>query len=433
MYKAIVTKLTHIREHPNADRLKLAIVSGHQICIGLDHQEGELGVFFPTDGLLSDEFCLANDLYPRYDEEGNRIGGGFFDQNRPRVRAQNFRGAKSEGYWCGLESLSFTGYDISKLSEGDTFDELNGIKICEKYYTPATLRAMKQGKARRANSYFAKHVDTEQFRYGLATIPVGSIIYITEKLHGTSFRMGRVLEEVPVQQGRFKTWLLALAQKAPQPTKEYRYLHGTRNVILADRNAVGYYEDEAFRWQHFDKLEGWLHPGECVYGEIVGWVNEDSPIMPDHDVGKMRDIKAEYGNKISYKYGCPAGTSQLYVYRITKVDEEGNVVDLPWPQVNARSIQLGLPGLPYMEHDISGPVYEPIVYDGDAQKLQDLVASFLEGPSALDLSHIGEGVVLRIETPDGRTYFLKEKSYTFKVLEGIIKDKEDYVDLEEIS
>jgi hypothetical protein len=54
------------------------------------------------------------------------------------------------------------------------------------------------------------------------------------------------------------------------------------------------------------------------------------------------------------------------------------------------------------------------------------------GGSVLDASHIREGVVLRVESVQGPN-FIKSKSWEFKVLEGIIKDRTDYVDAEEIS
>ena len=49
-YKAIVTRLSNVRPHPNADRVKLATCHGNQVVIGLDSNEGDLGVYFPSDG-----------------------------------------------------------------------------------------------------------------------------------------------------------------------------------------------------------------------------------------------------------------------------------------------------------------------------------------------------------------------------------------------
>lgn len=54
------------------------------------------------------------------------------------------------------------------------------------------------------------------------------------------------------------------------------------------------------------------------------------------------------------------------------------------------------------------------------------------GSSTLDDGHIREGVVVRVEGP-GVDFHLKYKSFWFCELEGIAKNKDDYVDPEDIS
>jgi hypothetical protein len=125
MYSAIVCKV-NTRPHPNADRLLLGTAHGYQVVVGLDTQDGELGVFFAADGQLSEQMCEANDLIGYTDPETGERKGGFFAKNR-RVRSQKFRGEKSDGYWTSLSSLSWTGANLSDLREGDQFTELNGL------------------------------------------------------------------------------------------------------------------------------------------------------------------------------------------------------------------------------------------------------------------------------------------------------------------
>ena len=52
-YCGYVTTLKNVRPHSNADRMKLADCFGNTICVGIDAAEGEIGVYFPTDGQLS--------------------------------------------------------------------------------------------------------------------------------------------------------------------------------------------------------------------------------------------------------------------------------------------------------------------------------------------------------------------------------------------
>ena len=116
---------------------------------------------------------------------------------------------------------------------------------------------------------------------------------------------------------------------------------------------------------------------------------------------------------------------------MTMVNDDGYTVELSWPQVKRRAAQLGLSTVPELTHPL---VIPQGINAGSAQEyLNEQVEPLLEGYSTLDENHIREGVCVRIEAPDGDTKVLKAKSFTFGVLEGFIKDSDDYVDTEEIS
>ena len=193
--QAIVSQIT-VSPHPNADRLNLGHCHGFTVVVGKDIKTGDKGIFFPQDLQLSHEFCKANDLYPRFDNEGNRLGGGFIDRKNRRVRGQNFRGLKSEGFWVPMSYLDYLAPIKQDLKVGTTFTEVDGTKVCNKYINAATLLAIKKAqkagkKVKRTykeTSMFPMVEDTKQLRYYIDTIPVGSKLYMTEKLHGTSGR-----------------------------------------------------------------------------------------------------------------------------------------------------------------------------------------------------------------------------------------------------
>jgi hypothetical protein len=430
MYNAVVTRI-QTRPHPNADRLLLGLCQGYQVVVSTDTLDGTLGVFFPTDGQLSQEMAEANDLIRRTDPVTGEKSGGFFEENR-RVRSQKFRGEKSDGFWMPLNALAWTKYDLSTLKEGDQFTELNGVAVCNKYYTPATLRAMKSGKVAKDNRFFAKHSDTAQLKHDVATIMPGSILYFTEKVHGTSGRYGYVWDEVTKNRhwfARFLGWFAPSIAK-DKTTRVLSHVHGTRNVIINDRESVGYHGSDAFRWNAIAKLENNLHPGEVLYYELVGYDSNGGSIMGSHYPDtQLKDIKKQYGDTITYTYGQPEGTCGLYVYRITRVAEDGSALDLSWPQVKARCAELGIKHVPEL-HTIDG---NSLIYDGATEALIEAAEAASQGPSVLDMSHIREGVAIRVESADGRTYFLKHKSFVFGVLEGYLKASDDYVDTEEIS
>lgn len=198
-YEAIVTKV-HTRPHPNADKIQLGTCHGYQVVVGLDTMNGELGVFFPADGQLSDDFCRSNFLYSESacrklgivedvlqdaQEQGKSAPYGFFSERR-RVRAQSFRGQRSEGLWMPLGCLNYTGVDRTDpiLAEGTVISVVRGHEICRKYETPATQRnaSNKIGRKQRENRCFPKHDVTRQFRYVGRNIPSDAVIYITEEI-----------------------------------------------------------------------------------------------------------------------------------------------------------------------------------------------------------------------------------------------------------
>jgi RNA ligase (TIGR02306 family) len=427
-YSAIIARVS-TRPHPNADRLQLGTCHGYQVVVSKDTLDGTLGIFFPTDGQISKEYAAANDLIGYTDPETGERRGGFFGKNR-RVRSQRFRGEKSDGYWAPLSSLDFAG-DTTSLAEGHQLTEFNGVPICNKYYTPATLRAMKSGRGlRRQNNLFAKHVDTAQLKHEIDSIVPNTLVWTTEKLHGTSGRFGYVLDEKIVPQ----KWWQKLLRRPQKRSAEYTHLLGTRNTILADHTAEGFYGNEEFRWNAIKNLVGNLHKGEILYFELVGYTTTGEPIMSQHDTSDLSDeMKKKYGKTITYKYNQPEGTCGLYVYRITRTNEDGDVVELPWTQVKRRCRELGVYHVPEIPEDLIANPNLISIYHNPSDSLMLAIDDLLEGDSLLDSSHIREGVCLRLEEPDGSIRFLKSKSFSFGLMEGYLKNTDDYVDLEEAS
>lgn len=423
-YKAIVSRI-RVRPLLGSDNIQIGSCGPYQVIVGIGVTDGEMGVFFESDGQLSEEFAAKNDLVRRKDESGNKAGG-MFEENR-RVRSIKLRGAKSEGFWCPLSLLAYTGADLSALTEGMQFSELNGHPICGKYFTPATTRTARGPRVQRDNRMFAKHVETGMFRRESKTIPEGAICYLSEKVHGTSFRYGNVLDEEPIQRGLIGR-ILARILGWPLSRKVWRHLVGSRNVILEHREGDGFYGEEAFRRKCVESVS--LHKGEVIYGEIAGYTETGSSIMATQNVASMKDksLRSLLGDSMTYTYGCLPGECRLFVYRITQVNEDGHVVELSWPAVMKRCRELSLDVVP----QLSGMMLK----DG-SDRLEHLVNSLTDGEagphvSVLDARHIREGVVVRWESEHGIGW-LKNKSFVFGVLEGYLKESDEFVDTEEVA
>lgn len=71
-YYGYITSIRELKKHSNADRLQVATVFGNDVVVGLDVKEGDMIVYFPTDGKLSEEYATENKL--------TRSLGGYLDE-----------------------------------------------------------------------------------------------------------------------------------------------------------------------------------------------------------------------------------------------------------------------------------------------------------------------------------------------------------------
>lgn len=427
-HKAVVVRLGNIRPHSNADRLKLTTIFGNQIIIGLDNNEGDLGLYFNCDLQLSEEFAKANDLVRRKDEHGNPAGG-MFEENR-RVKCTKLRGEKSDGFYIPISSLSHFG-DIQSVKEGDPLDEFCGVPICNKYVVK-TNSGINSGLRAVKNPMFHEHKDTSHVGRNLEAIKSheGSIV-ITEKLHGTSQRTGNVL--VPRKMNFVEKFISNyFSNFINLQDKEWAVVNGTRRVQLKTSSTLGDPNSEHLRDKVAFPFVGNLKKGEVVYYEVVGFEASGKSIMPSIDTTKMRDKKftkqyANAGDKktMRYSYGCEEKQADIYVYRITQVNEDGNEFDLTWDAVKSRCDELGVKYTPELfVGSIQDLVQNDMSFIGDLdlsdENLIKIFDGASKGPSKVDDSHIREGICVRLDSCEWKTF--KHKSFTFKVLEGIEKE-----------
>ena len=424
MYEAIVCKINNVRAHSNAQRVNLGTASGFQVVIGLDTKEGELGVFFPSDGKLSLEHCFYNNLFSHSDLNQDKTKKGYFC-DKGRVRAQTFRGEISEGFWQPISCLAWAGEN--NLNDGDTFTEINGKLICEKY---VSLKTHQQNSGVQNNvpkkkrpvvdySALKEHYDTEQLRKVINKVPENAVCYLTLKMHGSS---GRTMY-AKINTSYKTRWQKFLARFGFLKTSEWKYISGSRRKILeTSKNDLASKSD--YRRVIHDMISNiGLRKGETLYYEIVGFTNKGGRIQGSHPIHdpKMQKI---YGDHMYFNYGCHPLTNpfEIYVYRITMTSEDRSVVEYSYPQVVERCNKLGLKVVPL--------VYGPYIYK-DKEELLSLCREHADGPDVVDPTHIREGVVVRIEHEKMFTG-LKFKGFWFSNFEGNAKDLDTYVDVEDV-
>ena len=426
MYCAYVTTLKGLRKHSNADRLQCVEVFGQNVIVDLSYKDGQKVVFFPSDGQLSEEYAKDNNLVRMKDENGNNIGG-YMDAEKRNVTAIRLRGEKSEGLVLPIESLSKY-VDVTKLKDGDQITVIGGHEICRKYIPKSSRRSNNSRKSsdkkKKDNSisypFFEEHKDTAQLAYNMSAFKPGDTVYITRKLHGTSARTMKTIK-VTKKNNVFRRFL----HMKPKYEKEVSVVTGSRRVVLKDMNSTdGYYSDNTFRKKYHDLLKDKLPEGFEIFYEIVGYVNETTPIMGTVSNSKVKDkeFKKKFGDTTVFSYGCKPGENEMYVYRMTATTADGTVVEIPWENIKVWCDKLGVKHVPELEK---------FIYT-TPEDLKERVNKYLNGMPVDEIgkTHIAEGVVVRIDNRDSFTAY-KDKVFEFKVCEGIIKDNSDAPDMEE--
>ncbi|TDP29799.1 RNA ligase family protein [Nocardia ignorata] len=407
-YAAVVVRLTAVNALDGCDNIAGAPVLGFQAIVGKDRAPGDVGIVFTAETQLSEEFAHANNLHREPELNADPAEKGYLEKTR-RVRAIKLRGHRSDALFMPLESLAHTGFDITKLTPGDTFDELNGHEICRKYEvaSKATQPLVEKNKrktfTRVDQRYLPEHVSTDQYFRVERQIPADTRIVASQKVHGTSIRVGHTLV------ARKLTWLERIGRKLGVNVQltEFDYVYASRRVVKDANNPdqQHFYDNDV--WTHYGKqLDGLLPKNYIVYGELVGWEPNGKALQA------------------GYTYGMPVGHAELLVYRVAVVNEQGISVDLSWDAVKEFCRDRDLMHVPELW---SGLHADFVAEDWLDKRFHD------EGyRQALPLDPgktVDEGVVLRVEgiVP----YFAKAKSPAFYAFETKQNDK-GVVDLESL-
>lgn len=389
MYTGFVVRIDNLQKHSNADRLQITKIFGDSIIVSLDVEIGDIGIYFPIGGQLSEEFCDANHLC-RKKADGTE-DSGYLDRDKRNIKAIRLRGEKSEGLYLPISCVEYLGVSFNEKDVGTTISTLNGVEICKKYIPKGSHRRRENGSFVRPliskadiAPLFAEHADTEQLAYNLGAFREGDLIEITCKMHGTSQRTGYLPVLVSYRGHGLDNYFIHKYMKDPskaskwlkkkmkrileyaKPIYTWKYISGTRRTVLDDWDG-GFYGSNAFRKQHADFFEGKLHKGETVYYEVVGFTDTGAPIMPsasNKDLGK--DFIRIYGDTTTFSYGCsPEGEvyaknadgvklmkwgsgpqSDFYVYRMTMTNEDGDVVEYTPDYMRYRCEQMGVKTVP---------------------------------------------------------------------------------------
>ena len=164
-----VCRIENVSAHGNADALELAQIKGWQCVIPKgQYAAGDLVTYIPIDAVIPIE-------------HSDRWGFTKYLSNG-RVRCAKLRGEPSFGVIVSLENTDWT--------EGEDVKDFYGIT---KYTPPLKISA---GDAAPSHPLFPEYTDVENLRNFPSVLTGGEDVVVTEKLHGTSCRIGLIEGEL---------------------------------------------------------------------------------------------------------------------------------------------------------------------------------------------------------------------------------------------
>lgn len=397
-YAATVVSIKSITPLEGCDNVVGTPLFGFQAIVGKDTEIGTLGIVFPAETQLSDEYAKSNNLYRHGTLNADQSAQGYIEDNR-RVKAMRFRGHRSDCLFMPLQSLAYTGVDASDFNEGDTFDIINGHEICEKYLVRRAVSRVEKNKVKKftrvESKFMPEHYDSDNYWRNKDNLE-GKDVIVTQKLHGTSIRIGNTVVQ------RQLSFIEKLAQKfgVKVATTGYDNVYGSRKVIkdINNPNQNHFYATDIWT-EEGKRLDGMLPEGYIVYGELIGWTANGAPIQKD------------------YTYDVPQSTADLYVYRVATINPQGYVTDLSWDQVKEFCRDRALRTVPELWR---GPHSAFNVDEWTDQRFDPKYAGAVSLGD--DTGLVDEGVCVRV---DGLApYILKAKSPLFFEHETKMLDQE---------
>lgn len=412
-YCATVVAIGELRPLANCDRIQAAIIFGQQVIVGIDVSVGDVGLFFPAETKLSEEFLFNNNLYRHAEKNRDPLKVGYFEDHG-RIKTVRYRGHRSEGFWAPISFISYTGLVwpsvVKILPIGTAFDAIGDQEICSKYTArrnPGKTGFSKQQKKQirledsLVEGQFAFHYKTTHLDKDIDMIRPTDRILISDKWHGTSAVIGK-LPAYP--EPRWWQRLLGI-KPTPVPTLTW----ASRNVIkgVGKPKPVNFHYYGNDVWGEVAYEIGHLIPaGFTLYGEIVGFTSSGREIQKD------------------YHYGCDSQRHRFLVYRVTATNQEGLVIELDWPQVvefcGSRGIETVRPLFYGQAIDFCQPQegkswHESFLEKVKSEFIQDQDCPYNPGLPA-------EGVVVRVERLQ-RSRAFKIKNFRFKERESKLIDK----------
>jgi hypothetical protein len=334
-YGTRIVCIDNIQPHPNPEvtRLDITTISGNDIIVERDSLKiGDIVVYCPCESSLNCNFLSMNNQFrdAELNVSKDKNDVGFFEP-KGRVKAISLRGVISTGFVFPVDWLKVWHPDVNldNIEDyvGELFDTFDKEVFSKKYIIKKPVRTEGFGNKVKRNKnlverfdklipdQFSFHYDTVKLTDRLWSIDPEDIIHISVKMHGTSVIIAHVLIKKDLK------WVEKILKKfgVNIVSEYYDFLFSSRSVIknryINKDVTSGFYNVDLWT-EAGNKFKDIIPKGMTLYGEIVGYLPGTNTFIQ---------------NKHDYK--CNPGEFEVYIYRITQTNVDGEVFEFSAKQV----------------------------------------------------------------------------------------------------
>jgi RNA ligase (TIGR02306 family) len=391
-YPCSVVTIGQVFDIKNADNIKRVVLYGNNVIVSKDVKQGDTMLYFVAGTQLSEDLCFNNNLYDEVQLNKDVTDKkGYISAKRRLVKTLKLKETLSDGMLLPIEALNYL--EEGKLDAkgflkiGDTFTHIGDTMICQKYVPPVKQSGLpkgeKQPKENRLkdlllDNQFRFHSDTAHFARNLDKFGAGTQIVVTRKYHGSSLILSHVLVKKELN------WFEKLIDKyiTPLPKTQWGYIHSSgkpksRLPKGVEAEQVGWTSHtpsfySANIWKRAMEMHKHnLEKGITIYGEIVG-----------------QGVQGE-GFTYGFEY-------EIFVYRITYTNPDGQVYEFSWEAVKRYCDKYGIK---YVEEYFSGKVHEIVGKQGTTEDLLERLKDAYLDKSYPDCK-VDEGICIRVAETD---------------------------------
>ncbi len=281
-FQVPITEIKAIEEHTNATALEIAKVYDWSVVVRKGEFEvGDLVIYVPVDSILPQG--LEEKLFPADSKIKLKKG---------RIKSIKLRGQISQGMLINLEDVA----DEIETGDYELEVDVSAQLGITKYEPPVNELPwhMQVKSKKKGNPEFKTYTDISNFKYYDRLFQEYEPVYVSEKLHGTSFRAGWFPMKADTIWKRIKDYFGFLPK--------WEFCWGSRTVqIQVKGKHQGFHDEEqgvdfddvyTEMVQKYD-LRNRIPIGYAIYGEIVG-----------------------DGIQKGYTYDCGPGEHKLYLYDV---------------------------------------------------------------------------------------------------------------------